>query len=77
MTSRFEVATTPIEGLLVLKRRRMADERGHFSRLFCAGELAEIGWRGPVAQVNESVSRFAGTVRGMHFQTRPSARSSW
>ena len=71
MTARFEVETTPIEGLLVLRRRKIADERGHISRLFCADELAEIGWRGPVAQVNESASRFAGTVRGMHFQHPP------
>lgn len=71
MTARFEVETTPMEGLLVLKRRKIADERGHISRLFCAEELAEIGWRGPVAQVNESASRFAGTVRGMHFQKPP------
>ncbi|GEO83498.1 MULTISPECIES: dTDP-4-dehydrorhamnose 3,5-epimerase family protein [Alphaproteobacteria] len=71
MTVRFEIETTPIEGLLVLKRRRITDERGHISRLFCSDELAEIGWRGPVAQVNESASRFAGTVRGMHFQSPP------
>lgn len=71
MTARFEVETTPIEGLLVLRRRKIADERGHISRLFCAEELAEIGWRGSVAQVNESASRFAGTVRGMHFQNPP------
>lgn len=71
MTARFEVETTAIDGLLVLKRRRIADARGHLSRLFCADELAEIGWHGPVAQINESASRFAGTVRGMHFQTPP------
>ncbi|MBW8299933.1 MAG: dTDP-4-dehydrorhamnose 3,5-epimerase family protein [Hydrogenophaga sp.] len=71
MTARFEVETTPIEGPLVLRRRKIVDERGHISRLFCAEELAEIGWRGPVAQVNESASRFAGTVRGMHFQNPP------
>ena len=71
MTARFDVETTAIDGLLVLRRRRIADARGHLSRLFCAEELAEIGWRGPVAQVNASASRFAGTVRGMHFQKPP------
>ncbi|HCL64871.1 MAG TPA: dTDP-4-dehydrorhamnose 3,5-epimerase [Rhizobium sp.] len=73
MTARFDVEETAIPGVLVLTRRRFADDRGYLSRLFCAEELEEIGWRGPVAQINETGTCLAGTVRGMHFQRSPFA----
>ena len=73
MTARFDVEETAIPGVLVLTRRRFADDRGYLSRLFCAEELEEIGWRGPVAQINETGTCLAGTVRGMHFQRPPFA----
>ncbi|MFA7413588.1 MAG: dTDP-4-dehydrorhamnose 3,5-epimerase family protein [Rhizobium sp.] len=73
MTARFDVEETAIPGVLVLTRRKFADDRGHLSRLFCAEELEEIGWRGPVSQINETATRLAGTVRGMHFQHPPFA----
>jgi dTDP-4-dehydrorhamnose 3,5-epimerase len=47
------------------------DDRGSFARLFCSEELADAGWPGPVAQINLSVTREQGTVRGMHFQLPP------
>ncbi|WP_110032834.1 dTDP-4-dehydrorhamnose 3,5-epimerase family protein [Hoeflea marina] len=60
-------------GPQLIGRKRLADDRGHFSRLFCAEELAEAGWTGPVAQVNHSVTGRAGTVRGLHLQRPPHA----
>ena len=71
MTSRFETADTPLAGLKILKRKRLGDARGFLSRLFDAGELAEIGWADPVAQVNETGTASAGTVRGFHYQNPP------
>ena len=73
MSGRFEAVTTPLDGLLVLTRGKMADERGFLSRLFCEDDLAAFGWQGRVAQLNETGTTFKGTVRGMHFQCPPHA----
>lgn len=71
--SRFTVTETGIEGLHVVERQRLGDDRGFLSRLFCAGELAAAGWRIPVAQINHTWTKIKGTVRGMHFQRSPHA----
>lgn len=55
----------------MLERRRFADDRGYFSRLFCQGELEELWPRRPILQINESLTVDRGTVRGMHFQKAP------
>ncbi|MEZ5800113.1 MAG: dTDP-4-dehydrorhamnose 3,5-epimerase family protein [Nitratireductor sp.] len=39
--------------------------------MFCAEELETAGWTQPVAQINHSITKYAGTVRGMHYQTLP------
>ncbi|WP_368643074.1 dTDP-4-dehydrorhamnose 3,5-epimerase family protein [Castellaniella ginsengisoli] len=71
--SRFMVTETGIAGLRVVQRRRLGDERGFLSRLFCAGELAPAGWDKPVAQINHTWTQRRGTVRGLHFQRPPHA----
>lgn len=73
MSARFEARETPLEGVLVLRRSRLADERGYLTRLFCAEELAAVGWHGSIAQLNETGTAKAGTVRGLHFQRPPHA----
>lgn len=65
------VSDLPLAGLKRVQRRLLADERGVFARLFCAEELADAGWTMPVAQVNHSVTRARGTVRGLHYQHPP------
>lgn len=71
MSTRFQPQPTALAGLTLLTRARFGDERGFLSRLFCAEELPALGWPGSVMQVNETATRFAGTVRGMHFQHAP------
>jgi dTDP-4-dehydrorhamnose 3,5-epimerase len=71
--SRFEVEETPIEGVRVLTRSRRGDERGYLERLFDAHEIAPLLDGGLVNQVNRTVTRSAGTVRGLHLQLPPHA----
>lgn len=71
--SRFEIASTPLQGLHFLTRKPVSDARGFLARLFCAEELAAAGWRGPIAQINHTLTRRRGAVRGMHFQRPPHA----
>lgn len=70
---RFQRIATPIEGLFVVERQRIGDSRGFLSRLFCAEELAEVGFTLPVAQINHTLTETAGTLRGLHFQHPPAA----
>jgi dTDP-4-dehydrorhamnose 3,5-epimerase len=69
--SRFAIVDLPLAGLKRVERMPIADSRGSFSRLFCADDLAAAGWTGPVAQINQSVTLRAGSVRGLHYQNAP------
>jgi dTDP-4-dehydrorhamnose 3,5-epimerase len=75
--STFDVVPTPLHGLMLVTRLRREDERGFFSRFFCAQEMTGIGWRHPVAQVNHSLTRQRGAVRGLHFQHPPHAEDKY
>ncbi|WFU46689.1 dTDP-4-dehydrorhamnose 3,5-epimerase [Sinorhizobium terangae] len=69
--SRFKRIHTELPGLLVVERKRFGDERGFFSRFFCQEELSELGPSGVIAQINHSMTRTKGAVRGLHFQRPP------
>ena len=58
---------------MVIERQRLADHRGYFSRLFCAEELSAVGFALPIAQINQTLTRQRGAVRGLHFQHPPHA----
>jgi dTDP-4-dehydrorhamnose 3,5-epimerase len=73
--SSLSVTDLPLAGLKRVQRKLLSDERGQFSRLFCAEELAVVGWRAPVAQINHSCTRGRGTVRGLHYQRAPHAET--
>jgi dTDP-4-dehydrorhamnose 3,5-epimerase len=71
--SRFLIHATPLAGLQLVQRRPLTDERGFLARVFCSQDLKEAGWQGPVAQINHTLTRQCGTVRGLHFQRPPHA----
>ena len=66
---------TPIEGLFVLHRPLRRDERGFFTRLFGADEIAIAGRPTQAVHVNSSTSVEVGTLRGIHFQYPPHAEA--
>ena len=69
--SRFLVCDTPLTGLKLIERKPVGDARGFLSRLFCESELAAAGWTRGIAQINHTLTRKQGAVRGMHFQRAP------
>jgi dTDP-4-dehydrorhamnose 3,5-epimerase len=71
--SRFRFVSTPLSGLQCVERFRFEDHRGFLSRLFCADEFSAAGFAMSVAQINHTLTRSAGTVRGMHYQLPPFA----
>lgn len=70
-TERFNFHPAPLEGIWRVTRKPIVDARGFFSRFYCAEAFAAIGLGMPLAQINHSLSRHCGTVRGMHFQHPP------
>lgn len=70
-----KIETTPIEGLLLITPRRFGDDRGYFSESWNRATLEENGIELPeFVQDNHSVSQYAGTVRGLHYQAPPMAQ---
>lgn len=73
--SRFEFSSTSLAGLIVVQRKPIEDERGSFSRFYCAEEFRKVGLRKPIVQINHTSTQKKGTVRGMHFQYPPHAEA--
>ncbi|MDQ0069413.1 dTDP-4-dehydrorhamnose 3,5-epimerase [Variovorax boronicumulans] len=71
--ARFGIDATPLAGLVCVQLQKLEDARGFFSRFFCAEELAAAGFAEPVAQINHTLTRRRGSVRGLHFQHPPHA----
>jgi dTDP-4-dehydrorhamnose 3,5-epimerase len=69
--TRFSITDTPLAGLKLIERQRLADDRGFLSRLFCSDELAFAGWEKSIAQINHTFTSKRGTVRGLHYQNTP------
>lgn len=55
--------------------RKFEDNRGWFSETYRCDRWSERGVADTFVQDNHSLSRLAGTVRGLHFQTPPHAQA--
>lgn len=67
------ISETRIPGVWKLESIPYQDDRGTFSRLFCARELHEVLGSRAIAQINHSSTRSIGAVRGLHYQNPPHA----
>lgn len=63
--------TTPLTGSYIITPEPFTDERGWFFRYYCKEEFKEIGHTKDWVQFNHSFTAKKGTLRGMHFQTKP------
>lgn len=59
----------------LINGRRFADARGWFSEVYNARTMADRGVDVTFVQDNQSFSKPAGTIRGLHFQTPPHAQA--
>jgi dTDP-4-dehydrorhamnose 3,5-epimerase len=66
-------ATTEIAGLWAVRLEPHEDARGSFARIFCREEFAAHDLVVDFVQASLSVTRLAGTLRGMHYQRPPHA----
>ena len=70
-----EVRRLALDGLLEIRPKRFADDRGFFSETWNATAWREAGIAIDFVQDNHSLSRKRGTLRGLHFQVPPSAQA--
>ena len=63
--------TTPLSGLFVATTTPHQDTRGSFARLFCQETLKEALQNRKIVQINHSLTKNLGAVRGLHFQRPP------
>lgn len=75
MNGWFDVSETSLSGVLDLRRRPRADERGWFERMYGAEDLAGVLGARSIVAVNRTLTRARATVRGMHYQVGPSAEA--
>lgn len=64
---------TPLKGNYLIDLELREDERGFFARYFCEKAFLDRGLNTHWAQINNSMSRKVGTLRGLHFQRSPHA----
>ena len=64
---RFNFVQTSLAGLVLVQRKAIEDDRGFLSRFYCADEFRSAGLDKPIAQINHTLTRKKGAVRGLHF----------
>lgn len=60
-----------VAGAFRLEPQVFTDDRGHFKRLFSTAEFSAAGLETSIAQINNSHTAKAGTIRGLHYQMQP------
>lgn len=72
MDEKLNIVSTKLSGLYIIEPNSFADVRGAFSRIYCEDELQHI-FGHTIKQINHSITKEKGTVRGLHFQHEPHA----
>lgn len=60
-----------LKGAYIIEMELIEDERGFFARSFCKNEFEKHGLNPNIVQCNISCNKKRGTLRGMHYQTKP------
>ena len=66
---------THLAGAYTIELEKREDERGFFARFFCVNEFDKEGLDRNIVQINNSLSKDKGTLRGMHYQLAPKAET--
>lgn len=62
---------TKLQGLYSIRLEPVTDDRGFFIRLFCVNDFFPLKKNIVFTQINQSLTKDKGAVRGMHFQYPP------
>jgi dTDP-4-dehydrorhamnose 3,5-epimerase len=66
---------TKIAGAFSIEDERHVDDRGSFTRIWCAREFEEHGLSSRLVQCSLSMNARKGTLRGMHYSVPPRAET--
>lgn len=77
MSTRFDILDMPIQGLKLVQRKPIGDDRGYLERMFCSADLKSLIPSKSIVQINHTLTAKRGTVRGMHFQHSPHAETKF
>lgn len=72
---RFDLINTTIEGLKVIQRKPICDDRGFLSRIYCQDDFKLMGVDKRIGQINQTLTKKKGAARGLHFQLPPYAET--
>jgi dTDP-4-dehydrorhamnose 3,5-epimerase len=75
MDARMKFIETPLPGAYAIELEPVRDERGLFARTFCQEEFGQVGFQKQIVQINHSVTRKKGAIRGMHYQHPPACEA--
>ncbi len=64
---------TKLKGLYIIETEPKTDNRGYLMRTFCEEEFRSKNIKFKLVQVNKTLTKKKGTIRGMHFQKEPKA----
>ena len=73
MSERFDILNTRLAGLYAIQRKPLGDQRGYLERLFCQDEMQSIFGARRIVQINHTLTRKKGAIRGLHYQHPPYA----
>ena len=62
---------TELKNVYIIEPERLDDYRGFFARTFCTREFNTYGINSKFVQCNISFNIRKGTLRGMHYQSKP------
>jgi dTDP-4-dehydrorhamnose 3,5-epimerase len=62
---------TKLPGAFLIEPEPVTDQRGSFARVYCREEFETRGLNSNVVQCSFSLNLKKGTLRGMHYQTKP------
>ena len=68
-----DIVRSNIDGVVTVSSQPIEDDRGSLHRLFCKKELAGVIAERQIVQINHTVTKKKGAVRGFHFQYAPHA----
>jgi len=64
-----------LRGAYLVELEPIHDERGFFARTWCPGEFGAQGLNATFVQTSISYNKCRGTLRGLHYQTKPHAEA--
>lgn len=70
-----EIKKTNLSGVIILQPNVYGDDRGYFLETYNQERFKQIGLDAEFVQDNQSLSKQAGTIRGLHYQLAPDAQT--